>query len=203
MLSQSAVLAIEKMFCAAANKTLAARDGDTVNAHSSRGLSRRDASATARARPKRSVPTFPVVAVTICTFSLKLVVMFELKDQEATEAFYRPATADAPQDATMPQPSLLERFNEVANLCCGRLNRSLLEAVENVGMSTPSVLCAESLAYVEVLRPTNITEFSIELARPGCRAQVAARILTFAHRPVDWVASLDADQVETGELELL
>jgi len=118
-----------------------------------------------------------VVVLTISSYLVKLMVMIYFTPEQAS--------ADA--------------IGEVANLCCGILNRDLGVFFPHIGMSTPNILFKQSALHVQSLPYSHLRHFRVDTE--AGRA-VHASLCVFAYDVIDFTVALHQQAEETGELEL-
>jgi len=152
-------------------------------------LSRVDAAAAATA----SAAPHELIVVTSASFAFRLLTVFHLRGGSVAQAYFgRGRTDGAPAEA----------FGEVANLCCGAINRELARYVPHLGMSTPYVLHSRCMDFLADLSPQHVAgydvaiEGDVRLGATLCLCGSAA--IDFS--PIAVIAS--EEPASTGDLEL-
>lgn len=142
------------------------------------------AAATAALDEKR------MAVLTISSIAFRLMLILHLDDKPATLAYFMNDVNDKPYD---------EVFLEIANLCCGAINRDLLRYFPDLGMSTPYVLSTRCTQFLTELTPQLLTCFSITI---NDSVQLSATVCVCATAPIDFAFDPTETDDNTGELEL-
>lgn len=137
-------------------------------------------------------PEARVVVLTISSLFFRLLVGLHFTDDEATRRYFA-------RDTAVDGQPLREAFMEVANLCCGAMNQSLVAHFPDLGMSTPYVLGSASLAHLAELKPDHVASY--ELTIDG-NVPLAATLCVCANAPLDFAANVETIEETSGELEL-
>jgi hypothetical protein len=116
--------------------------------------------------------------------------MLHVKEDVATVEYYTKGDAERP---------FSEVFQEVCNLCCGAINQELLRYFPDLGMSTPYMLSARCLPYLEGLMPALLETWAVTI---NDAVQLSATLCVCAHAPIDFMADVSAAEDTSGELEL-
>jgi hypothetical protein len=90
-------------------------------------------------------------------------------------------------------------FAEIANLCCGALNRELANDFPHLGMSIPYALGAQCLSNLDELKPEYVSRHGITI---NGSVRLEATLCICCSAPVELAARPDAMAASTGELEL-
>lgn len=122
-------------------------------------------------------PETHVVALTISSYLVKMMVMIYFTPEHASE----------------------DAIGESANLCCGILNRDLGKFFPHLGMSTPNILFKQSALHLQSLHYNYLQHFRVSMAAGGA---VHASLCVFAYEAMDFTVDPDQQPEETGELEL-
>jgi len=122
-------------------------------------------------------PGETLLVITISTFVFRLLTLFQLAANPATRAYYV-------SEAT--GQSLDEAFREVANLCCGALNRELSQHFPHLAMSIPYSLSRQCVAFLGELQPHYLSSSAITI---NDTVQLQATLCMCCSAPVDFVAS--------------
>jgi hypothetical protein len=179
VISAHAKDSIERIFFKAAKSRLTMDAGDVCEI------------VPAGAQGARSMPDANLVVLTISgiTFRLLLILHFDEKDQRTHRYFIKEESERA----------LLEVFLEICNLCCGAVNQELLHYFPDLGMSTPYVLSARCMPYLEALKPEFLASYAVTI---NDAISLGSTICMCAHAPIDFVAEVSAVEETSGELEL-
>jgi hypothetical protein len=130
--------------------------------------------------------------VTSASFLFRLLTVFHLRGGAVANAYFGRGRADAPPT---------EAFGEVANLCCGAINRELARYVPHLGMSTPYVLHSPCLQFLADLSPQHVARFDVVINRD---VQLGATLCLCGSAAIDFspvtVAAAE-EPASTGDLE--
>ncbi|MET3445845.1 hypothetical protein [Ralstonia sp. 1138] len=128
--------------------------------------------------------------LTISSIAFRLLLVLRFDASEATRAYFMGDGVGR---------SFEEARLEIGNLCCGAVNQELLQVFPDLGMSTPYVVSARCLPYLDVLKPGYVAAYAVTI---NDAVRVGATVCVCAHAPLDFVADV-SDEVESGgELEL-
>ncbi len=94
--------------------------------------------------------------VTSSSFLFRLLTVFHLRGGPAATAYFGRGRGDIPP---------AEAFGEVANLCCGAINRELARYVPHLGMSTPYLLHNRCLDFLSDLSPQHVARYDVAIDR--------------------------------------
>jgi hypothetical protein len=131
-----------------------------------------------------------VVVLTISSITFRLLLILHVTEDSATVEYYTKGDAERP---------FREVFQEVCNLCCGAINQELLRYFPDLGMSTPYMLSARCLPYLEGLKPELLETWSVTI---NDSVRLAATVCVCAHAPLDFMADVSVAEDTSGELEL-
>lgn len=131
-----------------------------------------------------------VVVLTISSISFRLLLMLHVNEDAATVGYYTKGDAERP---------FSEVFQEICNLCCGAINQELLRYFPDLGMSTPYMLNARCLPYLEGLKPELLETWAVTINES---VRLSATICVCAHAPIDFAADVSVAEDTSGELEL-
>ncbi len=127
--------------------------------------------------------------ITTSSFAFRLLIMFHVSATPETRAYY-----GAGSDAGMQTA-----FAEIANLCCGALNRELVRDFPHLGMSIPYFLSGQCMGCLDELKPDHVSHYGITV---NGSVQLTATLCICCSAPVEIAARLHAVAETTGELEL-
>jgi hypothetical protein len=130
-----------------------------------------------------------VLVITTSSFAFRLLTLFRVPATQENREYYGGAP-DVKMDAT---------FAEVANLCCGALNRELASDFPHLGMSIPYSLGAQCLANLDELKPQFVSRHDITI---NGSVRLEATLCICCSVPVQLAAPSQAMAASTGELEL-
>jgi hypothetical protein len=179
MISSQAADSMERIFCRAVQARLPLGTDDNCE--------------VTREKSIRSVLPHTgenVVILTISSIMFRIIMVLHFEDDASTRAYCNAQNAEG---------SLLDVLLEAWNLCCGAVNQEVLEFFPDLGMSTPYVLGASCVNYLDELKPDYLASFAIEIN--GC-ARFTATLGVCAQGAIDFIASETAIAETNGELEL-
>jgi hypothetical protein len=104
--------------------------------------------------PAASAAGGSLLIITTSSFSFRLLTIFHVDDNEANRGYFVPASSGL---------SLQDSFAEVANLCCGALNREIAPCFPHLAMSIPCQLSALCLEHLPQLNPEYIVGLKITI----------------------------------------
>jgi hypothetical protein len=136
-----------------------------------------------------SAPGETVLVITTSSFAFRLLTLFQVPATRENRQYYGGA----------PDAKMAMTFAEIANLCCGALNRELVNAFPHLGMSIPYELGAQCLANLDELKPEHVIRYGITI-NGSVRLEVTLCICCSA--PVQLEPRSEATAASTGELEL-
>jgi hypothetical protein len=141
---------------------------------------------------ERSVSNAPgesVLVITTSSFAFRLLTLFQVPATQENRQYYGGAP-DAKMEIT---------FAEIANLCCGALNRELAHDFPHLGMSIPFALAAQCLSNLDELKPQFVSRHGITI---NGSVRLEATLCICCSAPVQLAARSEAMAASTGELEL-
>lgn len=128
--------------------------------------------------------------LTISSIAFRLLLVLRFDDEADTQAYYTgEGTGRSFEEACL----------ELGNLCCGAVNQELLQVFPDLGMSTPYVVSARCLPYLEALKPKYLAAYAVTVNNA---VRVAATVCVCADAPLDFVADVSDEVESSGELEL-
>lgn len=128
--------------------------------------------------------------LTISSIAFRLLLVLRFDESAATRAYFTgEGTGRSFEEARL----------EIGNLCCGALNQELLQVFPDLGMSTPYVVSARCLPYLDVLKPAYTAAYAVTI---NDAVRVAATVCVCTHAPLDFVADVRDEVESSGELEL-
>lgn len=178
MISDSAKQGVNQIFSSAAQANLARCGADSVEVQ------------PLPAGQFQELPGQRLVVLTIANFSFKLLAIFHVDADAATQGYFSKPEAGLGFDDVFP---------EVANLCCGAMNRALGEHFSHLGMSTPYQLDRQCLPFIDVLKSTHLAQHRIVI---GSAVVLHATLCLRAYAPLDFSHRASEAVVESGGLEL-
>jgi hypothetical protein len=179
VISGHAKESFERIFHKAAQARLPLESGDVcqIVPLAQRGTRAADADANA-------------VILTISSIAFRLLLMVHVTEDAGTIAYFTKDTTERP---------FREVFQEICNLCCGAINQELLRYFPDLGMSTPYMLSARCVPYLEGLKPEFLASYAVTI---NSSVELAATVCVCAHAPIDFVADVSEVEDTSGELEL-
>jgi hypothetical protein len=144
----------------------------------------------AGAHGARSMPDANLVILTISGMAFRLLLILHFDEDEQTHQYFVKEESER---------AFLEVFLEICNLCCGAVNQELLHYFPDLGMSTPYVLSARCMPYLEALKPEFLASYAVTI---NDAISLGATICVCAHAPIDFIAEVSAVEDTSGELEL-
>jgi hypothetical protein len=169
---------IERIFIKAAKSRLTLDTGDVCEI----------APLGERGAPDMRDANLVVLTISGLVFRLLLILHFD-EDDRTRDYFVKEGT----------ERLFLEVFLEICNLCCGAVNQELLQYFPDLGMSTPYVLSARCMPYLEALKPDFLASYTVTI---NDSVALGATVCMCAHAPIDFVAEVNAVEDTSGELEL-
>jgi hypothetical protein len=142
-----------------------------------------------RASPKALEPPRNVLVITTSSFSFRLLTMFDVAATPEARAYF----------GGEPDAKIETAFSEIANLCCGALNRELSSHFPHLGMSIPYSLSSHCLGCLDELKPEYVSRYAITL---NDSVRLEATLCMCCSAPVEFTARAEAATEATGELEL-
>jgi hypothetical protein len=134
-------------------------------------------------------PGETVVAVTISSFVFRLLTLFQVGEDPATREYYGSST----------QRPLDEAFHEVANMCCGALNRELAQQIPHLAMSIPYTLSGQCMAYLGELQPQMLSSSAVSI---NDSVHLHVTLCMCCSAALDLVDSEPVAETTAGELEM-
>jgi hypothetical protein len=131
-----------------------------------------------------------VVILTISSIAFRLLLILHVDEDTAAVEYFTKDSAERP---------FREVFQEICNLCCGAINQELLRYFPDLGMSTPYMLSARCLPYLEGLKPDLLATWAVTINNS---VELAATLCVCAHAPIDFAADVSVAEDTSGELEL-
>jgi hypothetical protein len=178
VISAHAKDSIERIFIKAAKARLTMEAGDVCEI------------VPAGAHGARSMPDANLVILTISGMAFRLLLILHFEEDEQTHQYFVKEESER---------AFLEVFLEICNLCCGAVNQELLHYFPDLGMSTPYVLSARCMPYLEALKPEFLASYAVTI---NDAISLGATICVCAHAPIDFIAEVSAVEDTSGELEL-
>jgi hypothetical protein len=130
-----------------------------------------------------------VLVITTSSFAFRLLTMFQVPATTENREYY----------GGEPDAAMEVAFAEIANLCCGALNRELSNDFPHLGMSIPFALGARCLANLDELKPEHVCRYGITI---NGSVRLEATLCICCSAPVQISARPQAMAASTGELEL-
>ncbi len=131
-----------------------------------------------------------LIVMTVSSFAFRLMVLFNVVENQLNREYFIGDT---------PNQTFVEAFYEVANLCCGALNRDISRDISHLGMSVPVMLTQSCMEYIDALNPQYLESYSITLNET---ASVHATLCLSCSAPVSFSTDLSQIEEDAGALEL-
>lgn len=128
--------------------------------------------------------------LTISSIAFRLLLVLRFDEDEATRAYFTGEGAGR---------SFEEALLEIGNLCCGAVNQELLQVFPDLGMSTPYMVSARCLPYLDALKPGYMAAYTVTI---NDAVRVAATVCVCTHAPLNFVADVRDEVESSGALEL-
>ena len=142
------------------------------------------------AQPPTATAGDPLLIITTSSFAFRMLTIFHVADNDANRSYFLSAGAGG---------TLQDSFAEVANLCCGALNREISHVFPHLAMSVPSRLSAQCLAYLSQLKPEYTSQFTVSI---NGAVTVDITLCMCCSAPIDIPGTLAAPEQTSGELEM-
>jgi len=130
-----------------------------------------------------------VLVITTSSFGFRLLIMFHVDVTPESRTYY----------GGSPDAGLQPAFAEIANLCCGALNRELSRDFPHLGMSIPYLLNAHCMGCLDELKPDHVAHYAITV---NGSVRLQATLCICCSAPVQITPRQHAAAETTGELEL-
>ncbi len=131
-----------------------------------------------------------LILVTISSFKFRLLVIFHIDEEPALASYF------AGQGT---QRSIEEAFYEIANMCCGALNRDMTRDFQHLAMSVPYTLAGPCMAYITDIRPEYISSSTVTI---NDNVRVRLTLCMCCSAPVSFSAAAAESASDSGTLEL-
>lgn len=182
MISTAAIGGINQIFTQAAARNLIVDAQDSIAIE-----------ALSRNRPVEPQGT-QFLVLTISSYRFRLLTMIHYTPDKVTSAYFNPNSGER---------SFAEAFGEVGNLCCGQMKRDLGDHFMHLGLSTPYTLDGKCMAFVDLLKPTHVSQYKILI---NDSVPLHVTLCLCAYGAIDFKARADAERdepdVSAGALEL-
>jgi hypothetical protein len=169
---------IERALHRAAKECLVRNPGDTCSI-----LESRTSVVAATAGEK-------LILVTISSFKFRLLVIFHIDEDSSLATYF---------SGRNTQGNVEEAFYEIANMCCGALNRQLTRDFRHLAMSVPYTLSGTCMTYIGDLRPEYVSSSTVRI-----NENIAVRITLCmcCSAPVSFSTTASESESNSGALEL-
>lgn len=138
----------------------------------------------------KDMPEKSMVVLTIASYTFRLLVIFHVSPERAVRDYFM--AADDESDFS-------EAFGEIANMCCGAMNRDFGNYFLHTGMSTPFFLDGKCVSYLSELRPDFISQHTIVI---NGALTLHATLCLCAYADIDFHVVHGTHAETTGELEM-
>jgi hypothetical protein len=131
-----------------------------------------------------------LLLITLSTFVFRLMIIFRIAETPATLAYYTPVgTAQTLDDV----------FAELANMCCGTLNRELSISFPHLAMSTPRSVSGQCIAFLSEMKPQYVASYRITINQT---VRLEAALCLCCSAPVTVADTAAAAHETVSELEM-
>ncbi len=140
------------------------------------------------------------IMLTVSSYDFRMVVLLHFSRNEPSLNYVAETLQLAP--GALEQSRYDDYLSEVGNTFCGAYKRELGKYFPYLGMSTPNMLSAESLAYVKTWPVEHETHLR---AQDGGQAQFFGSLYITSSGDIDFnpqELSSHVEEVETGALEM-
>jgi len=132
-----------------------------------------------------------LILVTISSFKFRLLIIFHLDEQPSLTSYFGGDGA---------QRSIEEIFYEIANMCCGALNRDMMRDFHHLAMSVPYTLAGPCMDYIADVRPEYISSSTVTI---NDSVRVRLTLCMCCSAPVTFSATgAESATTDSGTLEL-
>jgi hypothetical protein len=131
-----------------------------------------------------------LILVTISSFKFRLLVIFHFDEGPLLASYFSGQGA---------RRSVEEAFYEIANMCCGALNRDMTRDFQHLAMSVPYMLGAACMTYISDLKPEYVSTATVTI-NDNVRVRLTMCICCSA--PAAFSATGSESESDSGKLEL-
>jgi hypothetical protein len=131
-----------------------------------------------------------LVLVTISSFKFRLLIIFHIDAEPSLTSYF------AGQDT---RRNIEEVFYEIANMCCGALNRDMTRDFKHLAMSVPYTLAGPCMEYIADVRPECISSSTVTINND---VRVRLTLCMCCSAPVSFSATEAGSATDSGTLEL-
>lgn len=131
-----------------------------------------------------------LLVITISSFTFRLLTLFQVSEAQPTRDYYTNGRSAR---------SLDEAFAEVANMCCGALNRELSVQFKHLAMSIPYGLESQCTGFLDELKPRFRASYDITI---NDTARMRITLVLCSNRAIEFTPPATAVSHAGGELEL-
>jgi hypothetical protein len=142
--------------------------------------------------PPTAAPGEKLILVTISSFKFRLLLIFHIDAEPALASYFQEQGA---------QRGIEEAFYEIANMCCGTLNRDMAHDFKHLAMSVPYTLAGPCMEYIADVRPEYISRSTVTI---NDNVRVRLTLCLCCSAPVSFSATGAEREPESdsGKLEL-
>jgi hypothetical protein len=131
-----------------------------------------------------------LILVTISSFKFRLLVIFHIDEEPLLASYF---------GGQGTHGNVEEAFYEIANMCCGALNRDIARDFQHIAMSVPFTLAGPCMAYIADVRPEYISSSTVTI---NDNVRVRLTLCMCCSAPVSFSATQVANESDSGKLEL-
>ncbi len=141
--------------------------------------------------PPRTSSGEKLILVTISSFKFRLLIIFHLDEEPSLTSYF---------GGHGTRRSVEETFYEIANMCCGALNRDMTRDFQHLAMSVPYTLAGACMDYIADVRPEYISSLTVTI-NDAVRVRLTLCMCCSAH--VSFSATgAESETNDSGTLEL-
>jgi hypothetical protein len=132
-----------------------------------------------------------LILVTISSFKFRLLIVFHIDEERLLTSYF---------GGQGNQRSIEEIFYEIANMCCGALNRDMARDFKHLAMSVPYTLAGPCMDYIADVRPEYISSSTVTI---NDNVRVRLTVCMCCSAPVSFSATgAESETTDSGTLEL-
>jgi hypothetical protein len=141
--------------------------------------------------PPRTAAGEKLILVTISSFKFRLMIIFHIGAEPSLLSYF---------GGHGNQRSIEETFYEIANMCCGALNRDMIRDFKHLAMSVPYTLAGPCMEYIADVRPEYIASSTVTI---NGDVRVRLTLCMCCSAPVSFSATgAESETTDSGTLEL-
>jgi hypothetical protein len=131
-----------------------------------------------------------LLALTISSYRFRLLTLLHYSVNRSTNDYFNGGAERSNFDSA---------FGEFGNLCCGAMKRDFGNSFMHLGMSTPATLESRCLSFIDVLNPSLVLQYRIDI---NDSVPLHASLCLCAYDDIHFDASESTAPEATGGLEM-